>query len=238
MTTAFSDAAEKSSTTQASAAAPQATGNDQPKKTHVRRNGEATRRKLLDGACAIILEEGTDKLTIERVISRAGVSKGTFLYHFPTRDRLVEALVNEYAKHLEVVMTSVEAASADDLDPVLGGYERWYRDFSSGEIDGGSSPLVSLVTASRSNRRYMEPVREWYRNHFAKLEHSPCGPETALLVSLAYDALFFHHLFGTDVLDPKAKAKLIDVMHKLSQGEARIEDSRDQKNGEKLAAAS
>lgn len=187
-----------------------------------RRDGAATRRKLLQAGRAIIVEEGTDKLSIERVIRRAGVSKGTFLYHFPSREKLVAALIEEYATHLGDVMTSLEKDSAGAYDSLLAGYEKWYRDFTEGGIDNGNSPLVSLVTASQSNRKFMTPVREWYRNHFDKLKASPNGFDTALLLTLAFDALFFHRLFGTDVLRDEEKNALLTLMHKLGQGEACI----------------
>lgn len=187
-----------------------------------RRDGAATRRKLLQAGRAIIVEEGTDKLSIERVIRRAGVSKGTFLYHFPSREKLVAALIEEYATHLGDVMTTLEKDSAGAYDPLLAGYEKWYRDFTEGGIDDGNSPLVPLATASQSNRKFMAPVREWYRAHFDKLRASPNGETAALLLTLAFDALFFHRLFGTDVLRSDEKNALLALMHKLAQGEARI----------------
>lgn len=187
-----------------------------------RRDGAATRKKLLEAARAIVVEEGTDKLSIDRVIRRAGVSKGTFLYHFPSREKLVAALIEEYAAHLGEVMTALEKDSAGAYDPLLAGYEKWYRDFTEGGIDNGSSPLVPLVTASQSNRKFLTPVRGWYWEHFDKLKASPNGETTALLLTLAFDALFFHRLFGTDVLRDEEKNELLSLMHKLAQGEARI----------------
>lgn len=41
-------------------------------------------------------------------------------------------------------------------------------------------------------------------------------------MTLAFDALFFHRLFGTDVLRDEEKNELLSLMHKLAQGEARI----------------
>lgn len=97
--------------------------------TSTRRDGAATRKKLLQAARAIVVEEGTDKLSIDRVIRRADVSKGTFLYHFPSREKLVAALIEDYAAHLGEVMTTLEKDSAGAYDPLLAGYEKWYRDF-------------------------------------------------------------------------------------------------------------
>lgn len=186
-----------------------------------RADGRATRAKLLDAARTIIMEEGTDRLTIDRVIKLAGMSKGSFLYHFPSRDHLLEALVDDYANHLADVQTSLEAASPDAAHPLLASYLAWYEQFQEGEIDQGSSPLVALVMASRRNRRFLEPVRSWYRHYFDRLEamsaqnapdaaYAPgtqgCDKTEALLLTLAMDGLFFHQLFGTDVLTNEERA--------------------------------
>lgn len=104
-----------------------------------RANGRATRLKILAAARAIIIEKGTDSLSIDRVIKEAGVSKGSFMYHFPSRQALIEALVNEYAAHLGEVQTGLTNKAKSDC-PMLEAYAEWYKGFTSGEIDSGSSP--------------------------------------------------------------------------------------------------
>ena len=126
--------------------------------------GRATRRKIRAAARAIFIEKGTDSLSIDRVIKEAGVSKGSFMYHFPSRQALSEALVNEYAAQLGEVQTGLTNKAKSDC-PMLEAYAEWYKGFTSGEIDSGSSPLDALAMASRENRKFMEPVRDWYRRY-------------------------------------------------------------------------
>lgn len=89
-----------------------------------RANGRATRLKILAAARAIIIEKGTDSLSIDRVIKEAGVSKGSFMYHFPSRQALIEALVNEYAAHLGEVQTGLTNKAKSDC-PMLEAYAEW-----------------------------------------------------------------------------------------------------------------
>lgn len=197
------------------------TNEVEPVKT--RANGRATREKILQAAREIIIEKGTDSLSIDRVIKHAGVSKGSFLYHFPHRQALVEALVNEYASHLANVETTLSADKKGDR-AMLEAYAEWYELFSTGKLDSGSSPLVALAMASRENRRFMEPIRDWYRQYFDRVKTSTCGANKALVYTLTFDAMFFHHLFGTDVLTAEEKegikAELKDLTTaKLEKGE-------------------
>ncbi len=55
------------------------------------RDAEATRRLILDAAAEAILQDGPTA-TIEQIAARAGVSKGGLLYHFASKNDLVEAL--------------------------------------------------------------------------------------------------------------------------------------------------
>ncbi|MEQ8966675.1 MAG: TetR/AcrR family transcriptional regulator [Azospirillaceae bacterium] len=87
------------------------------------RNGAETRRTIMDAAEGLILEQGFAATSIDRVIERAGVRKGTFFYHFETKAALALALVERYAaldlEHLEGNMARAEAMSRDPLQQVL-----------------------------------------------------------------------------------------------------------------------
>jgi AcrR family transcriptional regulator len=52
---------------------------------------------LLDAAEAVVVRQGIANLTLDAVAAEAGMSKGGLLHHFPTKDRLVEALVTRSA---------------------------------------------------------------------------------------------------------------------------------------------
>ena len=52
-----------------------------------------SRENLLVAAETVIIEKGFAHLTLEAVAAQANLSKGGLLYHFPTKDALIEALV-------------------------------------------------------------------------------------------------------------------------------------------------
>lgn len=63
----------------------------------------------------------------------------------------------------------------------------------------------------------MEPVRDWYRRYFDRVKQEACGSERALVYTLAYDALFFHHLFGTDVLTAEEKKAVTSMLQAIAE---------------------
>ena len=176
-----------------------------------RPTGLATKTKILDAARKIIIEKGTDDLTIDAVIKEAGIGKSTFLHHYPSRSALIDALADEYAKHLFLVETKLSQMTGKGC-PMLDGYAEWYRMFTTGETDPGSAPLFPLLLASRENRRHITALRLWYRRVFERAKHQQCGPGRALIHSLVIDCLYFHHIFGIDVLTPEEEKAVLDAL--------------------------
>src|SRR5690349_10843631 len=53
------------------------------------------RRRVLDTASSLFYAEGIHAVGIDRVIAEAGVAKATFYHHFPSKDELVRAYLQE-----------------------------------------------------------------------------------------------------------------------------------------------
>ncbi|MBY6366740.1 TetR/AcrR family transcriptional regulator [Rhodococcoides corynebacterioides] len=61
----------------------------------------ATRDRILDALEEILVRDGTDKATLDAVAAGAGVSKGGLLYHFPSKDAMMAAMVRRLAERAE-----------------------------------------------------------------------------------------------------------------------------------------
>ncbi len=57
-----------------------------------------TKTKILDAAQQVILDRGFAATSIDAIQEAAGISRGTFFYHFPTKDDLSRALIGRYAE--------------------------------------------------------------------------------------------------------------------------------------------
>lgn len=87
------------------------------------RDGTKTRTAIMDAAEQQILETGFAAASVDRMIDRAGVTKGTFFYHFASKAALARALVDRYAAldldHLEGKMERAEKLARDPLQQLL-----------------------------------------------------------------------------------------------------------------------
>lgn len=76
---------------------------------------EQRRRRLLEGAWRCIARQGYRDLTVDDVCAEAGLSKGAFYGHFPSKESLLLALIADDAASIARV---IEAPETRRLSPV------------------------------------------------------------------------------------------------------------------------
>jgi AcrR family transcriptional regulator len=74
------------------------------------RQREETRRRLFDAAMTVFRRDGVNAARIEDIAEIAGVSRGSFYFHFPTKE---EVLADLLVASGDRVATSIEALSTD-----------------------------------------------------------------------------------------------------------------------------
>ncbi|MER0245634.1 TetR/AcrR family transcriptional regulator [Streptomyces sp. HSW2009] len=73
----------------------------------------ATRQRLLEAAICCLAEHGWAGSTVAVVAERAGVSRGAAQHHFPTREDLFTAAVEQVAEERTAALRSLLPAAAD-----------------------------------------------------------------------------------------------------------------------------
>lgn len=85
--------------------------------------GRGTRTRIMDAAEELVLQHGLAGTTVDAIVEMAGITKGTFFYHFDTKGDLARALVERYDAHdadlMQRHMAEAERRSDDPLEQVL-----------------------------------------------------------------------------------------------------------------------
>ncbi|MER9371572.1 TetR/AcrR family transcriptional regulator [Mesorhizobium sp. M0491] len=82
---------------------------------------EFRREELLDHAQMLFLTQGYDKASLNDVIASAGVSKGAFYHYFPSKEALLEALADRFARQaLAGVQDIIDDPGLDPLGRLNG----------------------------------------------------------------------------------------------------------------------
>ena len=93
------------------------------------RRTEETRRKLIDAARAVFAEKGLDTTRIEEITERADVGKGTFYYHFGSKEKIVREVIDAVLGELTAaVRCRCEGVTdlAELLDTLIGAHIEFF----------------------------------------------------------------------------------------------------------------
>jgi AcrR family transcriptional regulator len=168
------------------------------------------RQRLLDAAERVVVESGATHLTLDAVAKSAGVSKGGLLYHFPSKEALLEGML---ARHFQ----EVDAEVARRLASRGGKSSRadMFRERVRVLLElHPERPAVgaAMVAASADSPEHMAVCRAQYRkllDEFAKL---PGGFERTALVLLAVQGLLLAELLHLSPYTQAERSRLVKAL--------------------------
>lgn len=139
-----------------------------------------TRARILDEAVRVIAETGYAATTNAAVAEAAGITRGAMLYHFPTREALLEAAID----HIQTQRARMFRDAADSLPPGADVTEHAIETYWDLLHRTPFVAFAELEAASRTDalvRDLLAPsLAEFDRaqigNHFLKMLHAGAGP--------------------------------------------------------------
>lgn len=87
---------------------------------------------ILDAAAALFVEQGMVATSIDDIVDRAGVAKGTFYHYFQDRAAMLEALRRRYSQ--QFADTAAEATAACDAADWPAQLDAWIRTVAAGYL--------------------------------------------------------------------------------------------------------
>ena len=143
------------------------------------------RSKLLDAAISVIREKGYAATSVDELCARAGVTKGGFFHHFPSKDSLAVAAANHWTELSAATFAAAPYHRFDDpLDRFLG-----YLDFRRAMLRGEVAEFTCLAGTM---------VQEAYGTH-PDIRHAcdaSIGGHAATVESDIADAMKRHRIRG------------------------------------------
>ena len=176
--------------------APTPTGA-RPSSRRTQRDGTATKRRILDASGRVVLRDGVGHLTLEAAAAEAGLSKGGVLYHFPTRDALVAAMVTRIIEQFdEDIASYLPGPGTPDAD-LPGAYARAYVRATLEPVTPGEERLgAALLAAAAAEPELLVPLQVAAAGWQARLADDGLDPTLATVVRLVCDGLWLCGLFG------------------------------------------
>lgn len=181
-----------------------------------KKRGAPSRRDLiLYAAGQVVLSQGAGQLTLDSVAEEAGVSKGGLLYHFPTKDALIEELLDAYLRSFDA---RIDAHIDADTGEPAGRFLRAYVRTSFGEELPDPSFSAAALAAITAKPELLAHVRAKYAEWQARALADGVPHDTALTVMLATDGVWCAELLGIEPLNVEQRAAMQAALLKLLHG--------------------
>lgn len=131
----------------------------------------STREKLLEAALEVIREQGYAASAVDELCARAGVTKGAFFHHFPTKDALAVAAADYWSEKTSALFAGAAYHQpADPLDRVIA-YIDFRKDLIRGEIPDFTCLVGTMVQeAYGASDAIRDACRRSIEGHAATLE--------------------------------------------------------------------
>ena len=172
----------------------------------------SSREHILEAAEAVVIEVGSNRLTLEAVSERAGVSKGGLLYHFPSKEALLASMVQRLIDDYRTRQTE----TLDSLPPAPERHVRAHI-MTKFPAEGCGDPercrriASALLAAAAADRKLLDPIRAHINAVVQSIAtHDGRVDFDRLVVLLAAEGLGFWELLDISPLTGEEKSATVE----------------------------
>lgn len=181
---------------------------------------QKTRERLLDEAEGIVEREGVLALTFDQLAARAGVAKGTVLYHFDCKETLISAMLERFVERFDAAWTDRIVSDPEPRGRSIRAYiTATHRGAPlTGEHFDDVNGAITAALANSPER--LRAVQAQGQRHQLAIEHDEIDPVLATIIRMAIDGLWFAESFKLMRYEPALKAAVVDRLMEWTHGKA------------------
>ncbi|WP_029106868.1 TetR/AcrR family transcriptional regulator [Mycobacterium sp. URHD0025] len=172
----------------------------------------SSRDRILDAYEALLATEGERYATLDAVAAKAGVSKGGLLYHFPSKDRLADALCER--------LLTLAAADVEEMRAAPEGPARYYIRSSHYAETPLDRALVAVSRLQQAGDSHARTVIESVSADWLTVLHQALGDlDVARAVKLIGDGLYYsalHRALGGHLVKTDDDDGLLAVIDRIT----------------------
>lgn len=176
-------------------------------------NRNSKRSQVLSAASFIVKKHGVEKLTLEAVAKEAGISKGGLLHHFPSKQALIQGMVEEYT---DLFVTDVNERVANAASS-QGKWSRAYVEATIKDITEGNGISTALTASLFTSPELLAKLQAEYAIWQRNIENDGIDAVQGTIVRLALDGLWFSEIFGLGELDNDLRDKVIQSLKQMTK---------------------
>ena len=174
---------------------------------------EHTRARIRVAAAKVIEREGAGHLTLEKVAAEARVSKGGLLYHYPSKDALLQGLLDHLLENRSGLIEDLGSAEDVSNATLLNG-------LIDADFDRPKDERImaqGLIAASAENADLLAPAKDHVEALYARLGASKPTAASARTILLASQGLQLLELLGLLQLTTAERNEIRQHLKALTQ---------------------
>lgn len=171
-----------------------------------------TREEILTAAERVIAQLGVKRLTIEQVAKAVGMSRGGILYHFSSKEALIQGMLTRFIERFERLL---EDEAANDPEPI-GRFARAYARSTLKMDEGATAVFSALLAAIAYDPHLLDPLRTHLEYWQHKTEEG-LDFTTAALVRLASHAFWLNDLFSINTFTLEERRSIVARLEALTR---------------------
>lgn len=177
------------------------------------RGRKSSREKILDAAAELVGEIGSGRLTLDAVAERAGLSKGGLLYNFPSKEALLQAMIQRLVDEV-----SLEKEALRRQSPPKRNLEARLCTAALLKMCGSGKMkeiATGMLAASSENPRLLEPVRDVVRETLEKLRTTSDDLDASIVAWLAVEGLRSMEMHDISPFSDEDRERIVKVINRL-----------------------
>jgi AcrR family transcriptional regulator len=170
------------------------------------------RERILAAAAELVREVGPRHLTLEAVAERASLSKGGLLYHFPSKDALLQGMVERMIEEVAAQKRALRGSfgCCQNVEARVGvAAALKTRCGAMREVATG------MLAAAAENPALLKPVRRVIDQEWTKLKETSEDPAAAMIAWLAIEGLSSLELHDLSPVSPSDRESVVAAIYRL-----------------------
>lgn len=171
-----------------------------------------SREAILESAENLIAGRGVKQFSFEALAKEANISRGGILYHFASKDALIQAMIERLIMRFEELL---DDQIANDPDA----HGRFTRAFArtTFQMDSKTSATFSAIIAAVAyDPHLLDPLRDRWQKWQERSEAELSKP-VAAVVQMASHALWLNGIFGMSHYSVDEQNDIVDILEKLTR---------------------
>ncbi len=176
------------------------------------RGRKSSREKILDAAAELVGEIGAGRLTLEAVAEKAGLSKGGLLYNFPTKEALLQGMIQRLIDQVAAEREALRehAPPGPNLEARL--CTAALLKFCCGKTKDIAN---GMLAATAENPRLLDPVRQVISTTLEQLKANSDDLDAALLAWLATEGLSSLEMHKLSPFSEEDRDRIVKAIDRL-----------------------